>query len=524
MIIITSSAFCEREFEAEFGALPPVFLPIGNRRLFELQIVRLKRDLPDQKILITLPIDFEISEFDQELLRNSNICVGKFEKTMPLSKVLISLIEEQISESEPVYILHGDTLMEDFPADKDVIYLAQTSDSHSWEFEEKVELGLRGDIWCGFFSFSSRDLILAQFKNQDSFVKAIRQYDLSIQCKLVDAKGWMDFGHLSTYFLSRTRLTTERQFNDLKILDGVVSKSGERKNKLYAEYDWFLSCPAHMKTYLPQLISPTFDDQNNKYQIEYLPLIPLNELFVHGVNPPRYWQHIFWCLYKYLEEARVFSLSEAQIEKSCASFEMLVRAKTRERLAEFLKTAYFDTTCPNLLNNVNTPSVDEIIDTCLSNVTESKENIGLLHGDLCLSNILFDSRSQRIKLLDPRGLDAFGNVVNFGDLRYDVAKLTHSILGLYDHIVANRFFVAIDQTDKSLNRISFDVYQTQLSKLIGREFQKSRVFDNCSFKEIASITVLLFFSMLPLHGEDKLRQKALLANGIRVFQTYVVEK
>ena len=60
----------------------------------------------------------------------------------------------------------------------------------------------------------------------------------------------------------------------------------------------------------------------------------------------------------------------------------------------------------------------------------SREGPGsIMHGDFCLSNILYDLRSRICKLLDPRG--SFGASGIYGDPRYDVAKLYHSVYGLY---------------------------------------------------------------------------------------------
>ena len=67
----------------------------------------------------------------------------------------------------------------------------------------------------------------------------------------------------------------------------------------------------------------------------------------------------------------------------------------------------------------------------------------VVHGDLCLSNILYDLRSRVCKLIDPRG--SFGAAGIYGDPRYDVAKLYHSIYGLYDFITNDLFHVEIER-------------------------------------------------------------------------------
>ncbi len=63
----------------------------------------------------------------------------------------------------------------------------------------------------------------------------------------------------------------------------------------------------------------------------------------------------------------------------------------------------------------------------------------VIHGDLCFSNILFDINNLIVKVIDPRG--SFGEKGVYGDPRYDLAKLRHSIHGLYDYIVMDLFHI-----------------------------------------------------------------------------------
>lgn len=51
---------------------------------------------------------------------------------------------------------------------------------------------------------------------------------------------------------------------------------------------------------------------------------------------------------------------------------------------------------------------------------------------------MFDSSNYIFKLIDPRGrLDSEATI--YGDPRYDIAKLRHSVVGLYDFIVQGLF-------------------------------------------------------------------------------------
>ena len=66
-----------------------------------------------------------------------------------------------------------------------------------------------------------------------------------------------------------------------------------------------------------------------------------------------------------------------------------------------------------------------------------------IHGDFCFSNILYDIRSGIFKIIDPRGL--WGEST-YGDIKYDFAKLRHSISGGYDYISNDLFSLSIDDS------------------------------------------------------------------------------
>jgi hypothetical protein len=132
-----------------------------------------------------------------------------------------------------------------------------------------------------------------------------------------------------------------------------------------------------------------------------------------------------------------------------------------------------------------------------------------VHGDLCLSNILYDLRSRVCKLVDPRG--SFGTAGIYGDPRYDVAKLYHSIYGLYDFITNDLFHVAIDGT-----RVDLEIRSRQQHEQIQRRFEKV-FFAEFDRREILLITALLFASMPALHYEAPRRQMAMYARALELF-------
>jgi thiamine kinase-like enzyme len=130
------------------------------------------------------------------------------------------------------------------------------------------------------------------------------------------------------------------------------------------------------------------------------------------------------------------------------------------------------------------------------------------HGDLCLSNILASEKFDRLVLIDPRG-GSFNESVR--SIYYDFAKLSHSINGNYDKII-NGFAdikfkedLKIELYFKGDENISFSKKLTSLSETYGLDIELIRI-----------IEVSLFFSMLPLHIENKTKVAMLAINGCRI--------
>jgi hypothetical protein len=100
-----------------------------------------------------------------------------------------------------------------------------------------------------------------------------------------------------------------------------------------------------------------------------------------------------------------------------------------------------------------------------------------------------------------------------GDIRYEIAKLYHSLIGGYDYIIANRFLIEEE---------SLKFYLDDNAKIdrLGKKFE-TLVLDRflpISLNEILAINVLLFISMVPLHSDNKKRQEAFLLNSKRLYQ------
>ena len=135
--------------------------------------------------------------------------------------------------------------------------------------------------------------------------------------------------------------------------------------------------------------------------------------------------------------------------------------------------------------------------------------ICIVHGDFCLSNILFDIGSQIIRLIDPRG--NFGQRGVYGDARYDIAKLRHSLCGLYDYILADMF--EFEESDKGFKAT---VFSNGTQRVVGGTFDRLVEDAGYNLNDIRFLEGLLFISMLPLHHGHPRRQRMMYLTGLNL--------
>ncbi|HEX4269793.1 MAG TPA: phosphotransferase [Rhizomicrobium sp.] len=528
--LIASAAYINQEMAAEFGPLPPAFLPLGNGRLFCLQATLLRR-LAD-RIVLSLPQSFRLPAHDARLLDELEIAVVRVPDGLKLADSLMLALAQSLGDDEQLYLLHGDTLfqgLQSFPADGLSVHAGDHP--YPWaqmESRNPVRLSPVGDadmsetlLASGLFGFSDgQGFLRCLGEARSDFLIAINLYaGRHPDFDGIESCGqWLDLGHLNTYYTSRRSFTTERVFNSLSITRHAVCKSSAQADKMMAEALWFENLPPPLRGHVPAYLGRTSADKNRPgYHLRYEYLCPLSDLYVFGAVAPDMWRQILAGCADVLAEMR--SYKPAQVEQGW--FSALYRAKAVERFRRFARDGGIDPERPWTLNGCVLPAPQEVIEEMAEVIGPPTENdAGVLHGDFCFSNILYDFRRGAVMLIDPRGFVEPGKPEIFGDTRYDIGKLHHSVVGRYDFILAGYF---------SLERVApyavlFDVCGPDCQDAVERAFRERICAGDPARERVAgAISVLLHLSMLPLHAEAPRRQLALLANGYRLYQRYFAE-
>ncbi len=526
--IITSAAYTDPDFISTFGRLPPAFLPIANKRLYEFQ-ASLISDLNYRKLL-SVPKDFDIAE--NELIRINDLGFELIRVPLELSlgeSIANVLKQGGIKEGE-LRILHGDTLVEEFPFEKlDVVSEGKTADYFSWAeynmtpdgrtffFDGLVDgpaanskFGEK-NVLSGYFCFA--DASLYQDCLQEAkydFISSLNEYACKRPLTLTKEGYWLDFGHLDKYYQSKAQMTTERTFNELQISRRTVRKYSEDKHKIQAEAAWFKNIPKPLKVFAPQFLGEYSDGKNIGYETEYLYLSPLSDLNVFGQLPTFVWQRIFQSCDDFLTAGKNFPPVGPQPQ-----FDWLFRDKTIERLEQFASHSGIKLNHEWRYGSKQLPGLETIaLQTADTIPPTSPTNLQIIHGDFCFSNIFYDFRANTIRVVDPRGLIGRSTPTIYGDVRYDIAKLFHSAVDGYDFIISDRYYLEDTSTYQMILKLpeEKDIAERQ-------EVFCERTFAGQSMEMAAAkpISILLFLSMLPLHEENTLRQRALLANALRLY-------
>ncbi|HHD6386973.1 TPA: capsular biosynthesis protein [Escherichia coli] len=509
MIIILSAQYIEQDLRAEFGEIPPSFLPVGNKRLYSYQINNIRNANPNEDIFLTLPKSFEVSSWDLRELQERNINIIRIDESFSLGQsIAFTLSSICTTENDNIIIYYGDTLLRDDiktgNLGRDVIYTSRSDFNYAWmkinnRFEDK------DIVFCGILSVTNPQLLIRNLISTNfDFEKSLLKYNETNRFEQEHREDWLDFGHLNTFYDSKTIVTTERAFNELTINKYFVEKRSQKKKKLHAEANWFSNVPETMACYIPMLISHGDEPTGYRYKLEYLYCPTLTELFVFGHHPLDIWEQIISSCFKFITNCY-----EIKNPQSTVDFYSSLIAKNENRLNEFIKE---NPRFANLIKDCdgNEYYLKDMLNELHQYINKDSTQ-SFVHGDFCFSNILYDFKKNDIKVIDPRGID-FDDAINiYGDIRYDLAKILHSAIGKYDYIISDRFFVEDDGVKITLD---IAVGGVDLRKIIKKEFKKS-IFD---YQEILAITITLFLSMLPLHYDRPDRQTAFIATAINLYK------
>lgn len=542
LLLVPSAKVIPAELQAEFGPLASTMVPLNNKPA----LAYILESYADVDFTALIAVD-ECQESVHTFLATravENVKACAVSSPQNLGDTVLQALRATPKPFGHLIINFGDTLVRRSPTFEDVIVYAKKRESFRWttfnitdgyitELTEKQyekDYLAENNVFVGVFEIAHpqrfEDLLAQAVETPspeiDPFYLALQQY-VAVRrpdVRYEESTQWHDFGHLDTYYTTRRALSSgAREFNTVSVdtQRGSIQKRSRHTTKFRNEISWYLNLPKNLKRFTPRLYDYSLDPHAPFVEMEYYGYPPLNDVYLHGAYDIGEWELILGAINFYLEEAHAYRYTPQQPDELPRALREMYERKTLERITPVLEDRRFEAFWDELsVNGRRVMGLRQVI-TSLPRTLERGALYQLpyftvLHGDLCLSNILFDRHNATIRVIDPRG--DFGGYDIYGDFRYDLAKLSHSIHGDYDFYV-NGMFDLEHTPEHGLFLRPYLLPRHHATKQLFERWLTAR-FPAC-LQQVRLIESLLFLSMVPLHADHFQSQQAFLGRGLELY-------
>ena len=532
-VLILSAGKIENELEKIFGNIPSGLIPLNGKPVI-FRIIDKLLDEGFRKISITVGYKKEII---QEIISKQykkkielEFISTEFDKP-PGNSIKTAM---NYCPEEKLLIILGDTLIENnltelVDKENSFVLISQKFDNpENWcvitqkdqkinEIFDKEKNLVKNDghfVLVGGYFFNDAELLRQILEDIDKEKKLeissiIKKYKNENDVTVELSEQWHDVGHLENYFSTKQFLLKARYFNSLEFDDlaKIVTKKSKNKEKLINEINWYKKIPKEISKLVPKILDSDVSD-NPYIKLEYIKYPTLADIWLYSNFSSDFWVKIIDDLFeiihefnRYYEDVTIQEYNSIYFEKTIQRIDELI--KSNDLFKEIFHENFI------LINGKefkNWPVIKDEIKLKINGLHKKEDNC-LIHGDLYFSNILYDSKDKNFKLIDPRG--KWGQGIS-GDLKYDVAKIRHSVVGGFDTITNGLYSVTYNEK----NGIMFDAYKPKNYQVICEKLD-SQIKQRWNIDEVKMIEGLLFISMLPLHKDDLERQLALYSIGIQ---------
>lgn len=533
-LIIPSAKIVPEELQT-LGKLPAVIYPVNGRTVFSYLYKQYLEVCDEIKVLCYENAD----KVHTKLNKYKDIQVIDIPKLGDLAQTLYFGLDC----SDTVIINFGDTFVMDniYDNQPDCFYYAEEYTSDKWTYFEMDDGMLRAiydkkksscdakvkmKAFVGVFYLSDSALFKAciddAFSERDetmsSFYQALVLYNKKKKLSAIKTDKWFDIGHVDKYYNTKIEVKA-REFNHINIDKdrGILTKYSDDKDKFIGEIKWYLKLPSDVEYIRPRIFNYSLDYNKPYIRMEYYAYHTVHELFLNSDLDRYQWKGIFKRISFICYDLKRYKVADDGIQPA---LEDMYLTKTLQRFDKLKKDERFNIFFSRSVevNGRVYQSLDSIVGVLKRIIPEMLYDISefnIIHGDLCFANMMIDNNHSFIKVIDPRG--KFGTYDIYGDPRYELAKLFHSVDGKYDYIIKDRFDI-----EYSGNRIEFEIHDRD------RDFDLYDVFTEVfqeeignDLKKIELIEALLFLSMIPLHGESFKHQLVMLGTGLEILNRVV---
>lgn len=544
LVLIPSATHLPPELQGDFGRIPSCMIPYGGVPVLE----RIERGYPpDWPVLVAAHAGAETIARYLEHRTGGRTTLVDVGATRSLGETVLRALEARPDWTGPVVVHFGDTHAPGEVLEGDEFLFACPDDLFRWTtfrldaggwpehlLDKSVEKAGQGQVFVGLFSFADgarfrarlAEAVAAPAAGLDPFYLALERYYRGgpRPPRARETSHWVDLGHLDTYWAARlVHAMGQRAFNEVAVdaSRGILTKRSRNTADFRDEIAWYLALPADLQYLAPRVFAHSADASDPWIQMEFYGYPPLSEVYLYAKLDRTEWRAIFRAVRQVLGDMARHAPPAAEPAQAAAALRRMYLDKTLERLARLdlaaLPRDLVDG--PLEVNGRACLPLRELIaqlpDLLAAAGLLDPVPFGVLHGDFCPSNILFDRRSRTIRLVDPRG--RFGDFTLHGDPRYDLAKLSHSFHGGYDFLVHGLFAL----TRPAPGRVALRVFEDDGHAEVREQFQQTFLADPATHRRVRGIEALLFLSMVPLHADRPRAQEAFLARGLELASAFL---
>jgi choline kinase/thiamine kinase-like enzyme len=297
-------------------------------------------------------------------------------------------------------------------------------------------------------------------------------YSIQLGDKVDKLNTWLDFGDPVNY---QTELSKSQKFDFTK-KDELTYICNKRVVK------WWIDSSTPKKKYVKTLENPLVFPPNCQHVGNFMAYDYFEGKTLYEYNNPDSFKS---CLTWLKDE--VWLPVDADITSASIEF---YKNKTLARVNKFLEK-YPNLKKVNFIDGVKVNDYTYYLNKIDWDYLSTTTLPGFIHGDLQFDNVVINNEG-KFKVIDWR--HEFANIVEYGDIYYDLAKLAGGFIINYANIKEHNFNIEIDNDTVTLSIPNIDqvnVYQRQL-----KEFIISRGYD---YKKVQMLIPIIYWNMSPLH-------------------------
>jgi GTP:adenosylcobinamide-phosphate guanylyltransferase len=303
-------------------------------------------------------------------------------------------------------------------------------------------------------------------------------YEDRVPVSVVYTTGWHDTGNAKSLDSTRKALSVDG-FVNLEKTDQAVYILGDRVIKFFASDAAKravvnrVARAENLRGAVPEILA--FNDHFFSYRKADGPLAR------DAMYPAEFAQFMRWCQTELWEE---------QSPMHPSVLKKFYYQKTMGRLEAFGIEDQVD-----VINGVAVPTLAEMLQKVDWGLLEQGVGVKRFHGDLHLSNVIITNEGY--KLLDWR--DTFGDLIEQGDVYYDLAKILHGLIVSHDLVDQEMFKVEWSQMEPGVRRVSLDIMRHQRLVECEKFFALWCYLNSYRLDRVKTLTALIYLNIAVLH-------------------------